>query len=128
MWKRKKRKSQQMKYDQTKHARMNLEKKKSLLTIMKNFKNRIVHGIMLSIVSLGKWTIMHTKNNIILISLCLLFSNVMLWIVKKKKNLFSYFTIKIDIYTEDNNLILDRKIHFVTWIILFLFMYLFMFK
>jgi predicted RNA-binding protein Jag len=54
MWKRKKRKSQQMKYDQTKHARMNLEKKKSLLTIMKNFKNRIVHGIMLSIVSLGK--------------------------------------------------------------------------
>jgi hypothetical protein len=95
---------------------------------MKNFKNRIVHGIMLSIVSLGKWTIMHTKNNIILISLCLLFSNVMLWIVKKKKNLFSYFTIKIDIYTEDNNLILDRKIHFVTWIILFLFMYLFMFK
>jgi len=67
MWKKEGRKSQQMKYHQTKHARMNLEKKKSLLTKMKNFKNRIVHGIMLSTVSLGKWTILHNKNFFVLV-------------------------------------------------------------
>jgi hypothetical protein len=74
---------------------------------MKNFKDRIVHGIMLSTVSLGKWTILHTKNDIILIPLCLLFSNDV--VSCKKKKLFSYFTIKIDIYTEDNNLISRQK-------------------
>ena len=80
-----------MKYHQTKHARMNLKKKKSLLTIMKNFKNRIVHGIMLSRVSLGKRTIMHNKKKFVIFQ-CNVVSEL------SKKKLFSYFTIKIDIY------------------------------
>jgi len=75
---------------------------------IKKFQNESVHGTLLSIVNLGKWTLMHNKNDILLVHLFLLFSLMMragfqisFW--------FSLFITKIDICIKENNLNLGWK-------------------